>query len=363
MKRAGFLMLGLLVALVLVIAGLACEPSSAVAGDRSGGPEETRMGWKILDPDEEQVIVHKGTERPFSGKYWQNHEPGTYTCRRCGSSLFPSSSKFDSGTGWPSFDQALPGAVKEVHDADGARTEIVCARCGAHLGHVFRGEGFTAADTRHCVNSISLGFTAAGRDGIPGGEATLAGPVVSPAATTSAGTCAPGGGFGPAVKEDAVAYFAGGCFWGIEYWFDRARGVILAESGYMGGHTDNPTYENVCAHDSGHIETVRVVYDSTKTTYEELAKLFFEIHDPTQVDRQGPDVGQQYSSVVFYSDDKQKRVAEALVERLRRRGLAVATSLRPAATFWRAEEYHQDFLVRNHREGQCHSKVNRFGDE
>jgi methionine-R-sulfoxide reductase len=123
---------------------------------------ESSMGeaphCKRLTPDEERVIVQKGTERAFTGEYWDHHADGTYTCRRCAAPLFASTAKFDSGTGWPSFDDAMPGAVREVPDADGMRIEIVCARCGGHLGHVFRGEGFTSRQTRHCVNSVSLSF-------------------------------------------------------------------------------------------------------------------------------------------------------------------------------------------------------------
>ena len=116
------------------------------------------MKYNKLTPQEEYVILHKGTEFAFSGKYWNHKADGTYICRRCNTPLFSSKSKFDSGTGWPSFDDALPNAVKELPDADGHRTEIVCANCGGHLGHVFRGEGFTPKSTRHCVNSLSLDF-------------------------------------------------------------------------------------------------------------------------------------------------------------------------------------------------------------
>jgi methionine-R-sulfoxide reductase len=113
---------------------------------------------KKLTNEEESVIVHKGTEAPFTGKYFAFWEKGTYVCKRCGASLYRSESKFEANCGWPSFDEEIPGAVKRSPDPDGRRTEISCARCSAHLGHVFLGEGFTPKDTRHCVNSISMEF-------------------------------------------------------------------------------------------------------------------------------------------------------------------------------------------------------------
>jgi methionine-R-sulfoxide reductase len=117
--------------------------------------------WRQLSRAEEAVIVHRSTERPFSGEYEREFAPGTYACKRCGAPLYRSDDKFDARCGWPSFDQEIAGSVERVPDPDGERTEIRCARCGAHLGHVFEGEGFTPRNVRHCVNSISLVFTRA----------------------------------------------------------------------------------------------------------------------------------------------------------------------------------------------------------
>ncbi len=280
---------------------------------------------KKLTAEEARVIVHKGTEPPFSGKYLHNKRDGTYTCKRCGAPLFRAQDKFDSGCGWPSFDDAIPGAVTQTPDADGVRTEITCAKCGAHLGHVFAGEGFTPKDTRHCVNSISVDFEPA-----------------NSAETT----------------ERAI--FAGGCFWGVEYHFEKAPGVISAISGYIGGSVANPSYAQVCSKHTGHAEAVEVVFDPAKTSYETLAKLFFEIHDPTQVDRQGPDIGEQYRSAVFYTSESQRETAERLIQTLRDKGYDVATKVTPAGEFWPAEDYHQDYYERKGTLPYCHSREKRF---
>ncbi len=119
---------------------------------------QNQSGSRSLTKEEESVIVHKATEAPFTGKYYAFWDKGTYVCRKCGAPLYRSENKFEANCGWPSFDEEIPGAVKRSLDPDGVRTEISCAKCGGHLGHVFSGEGFTSKNTRHCVNSISMDF-------------------------------------------------------------------------------------------------------------------------------------------------------------------------------------------------------------
>ncbi len=288
-----------------------------------------------LTPEEEYVIVHKGTERPFSGKFEKHKEMGTYTCRRCNAALYRSESKFDSGCGWPSFDDEIPGAVLRLPDRDGMRTEIVCAKCGGHLGHVFLGERLTQKNTRHCVNSISMGFV----------------PDPPPAAAVQPESVQP-------ATERAI--FAGGCFWGVEYHFRRVKGVLSTRVGYTGGTTKNPTYEQVCRGGTGHAEAMEVVFDPSQTDYETLSRLFFETHDPTQLNRQGPDIGDQYRSAVYYTSDAQKAVIGKLIGLLRAKGLNVVTELRPADTFWPAEGYHQQYYDKKGAQPYCHVYTKRF---
>ncbi|MFA5238422.1 MAG: bifunctional methionine sulfoxide reductase B/A protein [Phycisphaerae bacterium] len=279
---------------------------------------DSPQAGRKLTAEEERVIVHKGTEKPFSGKYNDYFEKGVYTCKRCGAELFKSTSKFESECGWPSFDDEIEGAVEKHKDADGVRTEIICKKCGAHLGHIFSGEELTAKNVRYCVNSISMNF-------IPEGQQRI---------------------------EKAI--FASGCFWGTEYYLKQAPGVISTTVGYTGGNLDNPTYEQVCNNETGHAEAVEVEYDRTKTSFEELTKLFFETHDFTQFNRQGPDVGMQYRSTIFYSNEQQREIATRLAEELKKKGYDVKTRIVPAGTFWPAEEYHQDYYEKNGSSPYCH---------
>jgi peptide methionine sulfoxide reductase msrA/msrB len=283
-------------------------------------PQPTPGPYHKLTTEEERVIVHKGTEPPFTGKYNDYFGAGVYTCRRCGAMLYRSQDKFHSQCGWPAFEDEIPGAVKRLPDPDGTRTEIVCANCGGHLGHVFVGEGLTAKNTRHCVNSLSLAF-------IPADQV-----------------------------HTGRAIFAGGCFWGVEYWLQQQPGVLKTTVGYTGGTTPNPTYEEMHARDTGHTEAVEVLYDPVRVSYEQLTKLFFEIHDPTQHNRQGPDIGSQYRSAIFYTNDEQRPVAEKLIAELKARGLQVVTQVAPAGQFWPAEDYHQDFYRKKGSEPPCHAR-------
>jgi peptide methionine sulfoxide reductase msrA/msrB len=287
-------------------------------------PWQTKL--KGLTAFEQHVVNDKGTERAFSGKYVNTDEKGVYRCKVCDTPLYRSDDKFRSHCGWPSFDDAIPGAIKEVPDRDGRRTEIVCTNCGAHLGHLFRGEGLTKKNVRHCVNSVSLNF-----DKKHKADDTL-----------------------------ARAYFAGGCFWGVEYYLEQIKGVKEVTSGFMGGKMKNPSYEQVSYTYTGHIETVEVLYDPSQVSYETLAKTFFEIHDPTQKDGQGPDIGSQYLSAIFVSNEKERQTINHLIETLEKKGYSIATKVLNKTPFYKAEEYHQDYYERKGKKPYCHRRVKRF---
>jgi peptide methionine sulfoxide reductase msrA/msrB len=252
-------------------------------------------------------------------------EKGSYHCKRCNALLYRSDDKFSSSCGWPSFDDEIKGAIKRQKDVDGKRTEILCANCGAHLGHVFEGEGLTEKNVRHCVNSISMTFV-------------------------------------PEKQNPHIAktYFGGGCFWGVEYLLEHKDGVISAVSGYMGGALENPSYQDVSSGNTGHLEVVEITYDAGKVSYEELAKFFFEIHDPTQVNGQGPDIGEQYLSVIFYNNEDEKTTAHKLIDVLKNKGYKVITKVLSVSKFWKAEEYHQNYYEKKKQQPYCHVYKKKF---
>lgn len=295
--------------------------------------------WKkLLTPEQYAIARGKGTERPFCGTLLKNHLEGVYSCICCNLPLFSSDSKFDSGTGWPSFFRAIArGNVAEHEDrAYGmVRTEILCARCDGHLGHVFE-DGPPPTGLRYCLNSESLIFTKS-EDVAKLAESI---PASAPASKAS----------------EARAVFAGGCFWCVEAVFEELEGVKEVISGYAGGAPETANYKAVCSGTTGHAEAVEIRYDPTKISFEDLLRVHFATHDPTTLNRQGADEGTQYRSAIFFANDEQRRVAEAFIQDLTdakafSRPIVTTLEALPEGGFYEAETYHQGFVCNNPNQG------------
>jgi peptide methionine sulfoxide reductase msrA/msrB len=276
--------------------------------------------WKkLLTAEQYDIARNHGTERPFTSEHYENHKEGVFICVACNNPLFSSATKFESGTGWPSF--FAPYASKSLgftrdNSAGMIRDEVHCLRCDAHLGHVFD-DGPKPTGLRYCIDGVGLTF------------------VPKNAPTT-----------------EAIATFAGGCFWCEEAVFESIKGVREVVSGYSGGKEKNPTYEQVGSGSTGHAESFQVFYDPTKVTFADLVKVYFASIDPTQVDGQGPDHGKQYRSIAFYNNENERKIIdEAIASRSASGKYAKPIVVQVVAfeKFWNAEDYHQNY-VQNHPE-------------
>lgn len=283
--------------------------------------------WKKkLSPEQFYILREKGTEKPYSGAFTFNKEKGIYKCGGCGEPLFTDNMKFDSHCGWPSFDNEIAGG-KIIQTEDNSlgmrRVEITCAKCGGHLGHIFD-DGPTETGKRYCVNSASLSFEP---------QKTMAN-----------------------LKSIDTISLAGGCFWCIEAIFEELKGVSNVESGYINGTVKNPTYKDVCTGKTGFAEAVKITFDQSIISLEELLEVFFTLHDPTTLNRQGADVGTQYRSGIYYHNDAQKKIAEKVVATLNKNKAfdnPIVTEIKELRNYYSAENYHQEYYELNKEQPYC----------
>ena len=297
---------------------------------------------KRLSPEQYRIVRQNGTEAAFKNAYWDNHKDGIYVDIVSGDALFASVHKFDSGTGWPSFTMPItPDSVKSVSDDSYGmrRIEVRSLEADSHLGHVFD-DGPSSTGLRFCINSASLRFV----------------PMESMAEK----------GYGDflylfpkyiveKLGLDSIT-LAAGCFWGVEEYFRRLNGVVYARSGYAGGTAVLPTYEQVCTGKTGHAESVWIAYDPKVVSLETLLDHFFDLHDPTSLNRQGNDIGSQYRSGIFTSSKQQREQIDRYIESLKSSGKytkPIVTEIREDAIFYSAETYHQRYLQKNPG-GYCH---------
>jgi peptide methionine sulfoxide reductase msrA/msrB len=274
--------------------------------------------WKkILTPKQYYVLREHGTERPFSSDLYENKEQGVYVCAGCNNPLFSSDTKFDSGTGWPSYYKPYSSKSLDVHTDNSlgmSRDALTCKRCGGHLGHVFD-DGPAPTGLRYCIDGDGLLFI-------------------------------------PSHAPMSIATFAGGCFWCTETIFENIKGVSEVVSGYAGGDESNPSYESVGAGMTGHAESFQVYYDPKVISYADLLHVFFASIDPTTVDGQAPDFGKQYRTIAFYNDEGEKTLIENKIKEIAKAySKPIATQIVKFTKFYEAEEYHQDFVRRNPNQG------------
>nr|WP_294773651.1 bifunctional methionine sulfoxide reductase B/A protein [uncultured Flavobacterium sp.] len=281
--------------------------------------------WKkVLSPDLYAVARQADTERAFTGTMWKSETKGTYYCAACGLKLFKSDQKFVSSCGWPSFfeqDNKNSIVFKDDNSYGMRRIEALCGRCDSHLGHLFD-DGPEPTGKRYCMNAISLDFV--------------------PDASENKGN-----------TETIV--LGGGCYWCVEAVYEQLEGVTKVVSGFSGGKVENPSYEEVCTGTTGAAEVVEITYDKTKTNLDEIFKVFFTVHDPTTLNRQGADVGTQYRSVIFYKNEAQKKAAESIITELNQEvfGNRIVTTLEPYKAFYKAKDYHQNYYQNNKEQPYC----------
>ena len=319
----------LVMALVLFSLSLvSCAQPEATSKSTPNTTSKDSVWKNKLTKEQYYILREKGTERPFSGKFLFHKKEGNYTCAACDAVLFNSDSKFDSHCGWPSFDSQVDAkSVRQTVDSSHGmiRTEITCGNCGGHLGHVFN-DGPTKTGLRYCVNSLSLGFS----------------PLEDTSKTTPSTT-------------DTIT-LGGGCFWCVEAIFQEIKGVSSVTSGYAGGNSNQTNYKKVSSGATGHAEVIQIIFDTTQVSLAQILQVFFKVHDPTTLNRQGADVGTQYRSAIFYRNTEQQNLASKIIRSLNQEKAydrPIVTEVNKLKVFIPAENYHQNYFNNNKNSSYC----------
>lgn len=326
--------------------------SNAPAQAPAAAPtKEERL--KQLTPMQYKVTQENGTEPPFKNEFWDNHDHGIYVDVVSGKALFSSLDKYDSGCGWPSFTRPIDGpeVVERIDKTHGmVRTEVRSRSADSHLGHVFEDGPVDRGGLRYCINSAALRFVPLA-DMDKEGYGDYLKPFVERGLHKKAGDAMKDSG-----KRETVV-LAGGCFWGMEEIIRNIPGVVETEVGYCGGNLPKATYNDVKKGNTGHAESVRIVFDPSRLTFESLLGWFFRMHDPTTLNRQGNDIGTQYRSAIFFSTEDQRVTAEKVKAEVEKSGKwkkPIVTQIVKAGDWSAAEDYHQDYLQKNPNGYTCH---------